>query len=255
MAVTVGATQTLTWPDAPTEGTITLTVTRPDGVLEAPAVTTTGDKVTARYPTVHPGRHLLAWTSEDERYADILDVWPEDPRYLISIDDALAAIRSKLTAAKDAARDDIGLYVAAATFVIENITGPIIRTEKTRTARYNGRSIVLPEPGQVMAVQAADGPVLDPAAYTVDDEAGVVWVAAPAGVQLTVTYAVGSTTIPANARLAAREQVRFLWQVGHQASRVGSQGPDLTPFTSEGFAVPRRVIELLQGMPRIAGFA
>ena len=255
MAVTVGATETLTWPDAPTEGTITLTVMRPDGVLETPTVTTTGGKVTAQYPTSHPGRHLLSWSSEGDRYADIIDVWPEDPRYLISIDDALSAIRSKLPAAKDAAREDIGLYVAAATFVIENITGPIIRIEKTRSARYNGRSILLPEPGQVTSVQVAGGPVLDPSAYTVDEEAGVVWVTAPTGAQLTVAYAVGSTSIPANVRLAAREQVRFLWQVGHQASRGGSQGPDLTPFTSEGFAVPRRVIELLQGMSRLPGFA
>jgi hypothetical protein len=46
-------------------------------------------------------------------------------------------------------------------------------------------------------------------------------------------------------RLAAEEQLRFLWQLGQQGNRPGwGDAADDVEFTPSGFAVPKRVIEL-----------
>jgi len=250
MPVTVGGYADLTWKDAPPGVAPSVTVTRPDGEASSPTVT---DGV-ARYPAIFPGRHLVSWAAGEERFVDILDVWPEDPRYLISLDDALDAIRARLPQAQAAARDQLQVYVAAATWVVENITGPILVANQVRRSRYNGRAIVLPAPGQVTSVLVG-GVLAADRAYEVDEDAGIVYLDAPAGAMVTVHYVVGSSTIPANVRLATREQVRFLWQVGNQGARSSGTATDTTPFIPEGFAVPRRVIELLQSTPREAGFA
>ena len=252
MAVTVGGVATLKWEDAPTDAMIALTVMRPDGATSSPTVTSSS----ATYTADLPGRHVLTWTAGNgERFVDILDVWPADPRYLISLDDALDAIKTRLREGKDAARDTLQIYIAATTWIIENITGPIISAELTHTTRrYNGRGIALPAPGQVTSV-VAGGALVPAHAYEVDEDAGVIYLDLSPGIKVVLTYVVGSATIPANVRLAAREQVRFLWQVGQNGGRSGAMGPDLTTFTPEGFAVPRRVIELLQATTRLGGMA
>ena len=70
-----------------------------------------------------------------------------------------------------------------------------------------------------------------------------------------MTVSVGSATIPANVKLAARELVRFWWQQGRQANIPAfGEAPD-TSSVPMGFAVPKRVYELLEPNKRLAGFA
>jgi hypothetical protein len=234
-----------------------LAVVLPDGTTLTPALTVaaTVSPYTATLPTTQPGRHVLTWSAAGNRVADICDVWPADPRYILSIDDAIAAIGP----GPQAQRDDIGLYVATATWVIEMLAGPVISEQRTFKADGGRRAIVLPAlPVQVTSVTVS-GSLLDPTTYVVDEDAGVIYglfPAAPLPRNVTVLYRVGAATIPANLRLAATELVRHLWSSGRRAGRPGAMdaAADLvaTPF---GFAIPKRVVELCSATKFAPGFA
>jgi hypothetical protein len=269
----VGAVTPLSWSPGGA-GAAALDVRLPDGTPVAPAPTVTGAAgvYTADLATTQAGRHLLTWSRAGELFADVLDVWPVDPRYLISIDDALDACRFAKPAARDAARDQMPLYVAAATPVIEDMTGPLITTERTKLADGGTSAILLPAaPAQVVSVTVS-GVLLPAASYVVDEAAGIVYAAesvyaylaagygyglfTPGRLNVVIVYTVGSPVLAPNLRLAVREEVAYLWSMGQQQPRQGTSGaPDATVFTPSGFAVPRRVSELCAAHPRVAGFA
>ena len=71
---------------------------------------------------------------------------------------------------------------------------------------------------------------------------------------IVVTVTVGGE-VPANVKLAARELVRFWWQQGRQANIPAFGEAPESGMVPMGFAVPKRVHELLEPNKRIAGFA
>lgn len=257
MVTLIGEATALTWPGGPRAGELQLAVTVPDGAVASPPVTVAADAdPTASFTPATPGRHLLAWQGPaGERYVDVLDAWPAEPRYIISIEDALDAVRSSRKSAQDVARESMPVYVAAATWVVENITGPVLPA--THTVRASGgRSIVLPHPVTEVSSMAVDGASVTVDEADVDGEAGIIYTRTRSGFRnVVVQYTTGSNLIAENVRLATREEVRFLWQVGHQGARPVGESADVTPYQAEGFAVPRRVVELLQATPRFGGFA
>lgn len=257
MPTIVGEAAALSW--TPTEGsgtTATLAVVLPDGTTlsPAPTVTHTTGTFTASVAPSQAGRHLLTWSRGTARLVDVLDVWPADPRYLVSVDDAAAAVGQGV-ALPQARRDEVQLHVAAASAVVEDITGPIVKTSRT-VLRDGGRLVVvLPSVDVSVASVTVDGTVLDEDAYLVDDEAGLIY--ATSGVfgggrlAVSVAYTVGGNVVPAQVRLACMEQVKFLWQVHRQGARREDLG-----YTPSGFAVPRMVLELCESATSKApGFA
>src|SRR5690349_3888462 len=134
--VDFGAPVVATWAGAPAGGTWAVSITRPDGtVFTAP--TPTGPPVTVTFVPDMAGRWRLRFTSTNPAgaYSDIVDVWPTDPRFIISLDDARNAINLPGSVPNNTL-DDLRLYVAAATPVIEDIVGPIPdRTETQHVAK------------------------------------------------------------------------------------------------------------------------
>ncbi|WP_160665342.1 hypothetical protein [Pseudarthrobacter sp. ATCC 49987] len=263
-SVDLGARASVKWATAPAEGPYALAVTRPDGVLldPAPVPTGTGAGTVAAFTPAMPGRYLLSWSGNGvAAYTDILDVWPADPQFLIPMDE----IRNGLKLAPNAdpaTMDDLRLYNAAATPVIEDITGPMLAATKTFVSSGGGSTVILPHlPSQILGITLDGAPVLD---YVPDLASGLIYggsrsAVRPFGVgELVITYRIGSAVIPPNIRLAARELVRFWWQGGMQGSGGGNvrgNRPEADVFTPSGFAVPRRVMELCAPHEQIGGFA
>jgi len=118
--------------------TAVLTITLPDGtsVLPPVAVVSTGTYApTTPYISTVAGVHRVSWVGSGanaQDYADTFNVMAADPRLLISLADAKAGLGITGTS-KD---EDIRSVIAAATPIMEDLCGPILRT--TRTETYDG---------------------------------------------------------------------------------------------------------------------
>ena len=101
-----------------------------------------------------------------------------------------------------------------------------------------------------------DGQTLTIDPDDIDDDAGIIYgYTAPGLRNVQVTLSVGSARIAPNVRLAALEEIRYLWQIGRQGPRPVGDTPDSTSWTPSGFAVPKRVIELMADLRGFGGFA
>ena len=158
---------------------------------------------------------------------------------------------------------DLELYVAAATRVIEYYAGPQIPRQETLVFDGGRASVVCPWPFDQIVSVLENGADIS-STVNASAAAGVIYAGtalapacfAPGARNITVTVTVGTDDIPANVSLAARELVRFWWQQGRQGNRpaYGNEAVDTVDVPS-GFAVPRRVVELLTPNRLIGGFA
>lgn len=246
--------------------TMQLTLTLPDGTTAGPFTVAPSDtgKYSYNYTFTQAGRYVIRWLGATPSFTwtDVENVWPADPKFLFSLDEAKATLRR--TWSTDTADDeDLRLYIAATTAVIEDIVGPVASGSYTYMADGGLTSVVLPHSNVTVTGVTVNGNTWTD--FTVNTLAGIVFPGNgmswqrlfPRGHQnITITYTAGLTTVPANVLLAAREEFRFLWQIGQQGNRPGFGDPaDSTEFTPSGFAVPRRVIELCaanQSLPAIA---
>ncbi len=189
---------------------------------------------------------------------------PVEPvRGLFTVAEGLTALRARdLTAAGNPDWATMAEVIDAVTPVIEDMTGAILESEIVEE-RDGGRvSVLLGQRAMSVVSVVVDGRVLDPSEYRVIRQAGVIRSASvfPAGVgNVVVTYMAGvpADQVPANVKLAAIEQFRFLWQWGRAAPRpqqIGGGPPDYS-YSPSGYAVPNRVAELLGPNPRLPGFA
>lgn len=269
MPITIGSTTTLEWKPTGWDVTghsATLTVTKPDGSTTTPAVTgPVGGEFTAPLTADQPGRYVLRWkdTTVNAIATDTLEVWPADPRFLISVHDAIAGL--KWGPGDIAANSDkLQLYIAAATEVLEDIAGALIRDTVTQTADGGRTGVLLWErPSAILTVTVNGSPTND---YIANLNAGIVY-SSPAGSRfadgrqnIVITYRVGDDQISPSVQLAAAELVRHLWQVGQQALNGSPPEPTaLDPrqqsFTRSGFAVPNRVIQLIGNHHALPGLA
>ena len=177
---------------------------------------------------------------------------------LITLDEARASLQ--WAASDTAGNSDLERYVEAATPVIENITGPLVA--RSRVFTFDGGESTLVVPVRFTSVTSVVESGVTVTDFVAEPSAGLITAGTTEGTRtwtsglqnVVVTVAVGSATIPANVKLAARELVRFWWQQGRQANTpaFGDAPESGVPM---GFAVPRRVIELLESSPRVAGFA
>lgn len=247
---------------------VTLTITLPDGTTVTPAVTTVSGVYTtaAPYIAVQSGRHAVSWVgtgTNAQAYTDAFNVNAPDPGSIISLDDGRKALQLKPTSTVD--DDEIRFYIAAATPILEDIVGAIVRT--TRTETFDGGSTqvgllwapvisvasVVESFGATYHVNltAQDifaGTGAGPWGYTLDSggiitrrSAGAIVPFAQGKRNIQVTYVSGRPTVTGNLLLAARVLVRFLYS---QDQRGFHQPPTEMATTPLGFAVPKRVVDL-----------
>jgi hypothetical protein len=202
------------------------------------------------------GRWFLAWTSSVKpgAYTDVVDIWPADPRFLISTDDARSALGWPSGPVTPGWLDDLRLYIAAATPVIEDIVGTVAKQNFTQTIHKGWSFAALYERpvNSIISVVYPDATPLT--GYTLKADSGMLDLGLVAADEVTVTYSAGLTAVPQNVRLATRELVRHWWQQGMQAQRGVPQSAD-EAYTPMGYAVPRRVMELCGPSKKISGFA
>jgi hypothetical protein len=184
-------------------------------------------------------------------------VWPNDPRFIISVDTARAALQLPVNTAPGIL-DDIRLYIAAATPVIEDIIGPVVVRTETQTVHkgWNFAALYERPVSSIVSIIGEDTtPYVVTDDYTFDAQAGLVTFRSSTTQDVVVTYTVGTAIVPPNVQLATRELVRHWYQVGMQGQRSSAVGqPGMETWTPSGFAVPRRVMELCAPHQRMDTF-
>lgn len=251
--------------------TAVLTITLPDGTTVAPEVTTvsTGSYApTTPYIAVQSGRHSVSWVgtgANAQAFTDAFDVMAADPGSIISLADARTALQ--LSPANTVKDDDVRFYIAAATPIMEDIVGSILRTTRTETFD-GGSSQVCLLWAPVISVSSVveswganfhmiltpqdifTGTGAGPWGYTLDSggivtrrSAGVVVAFAPGKRNIQVTYVSGRPTVTGNLLLATRVLIRFLWEQDQRSFRQQHPATEMA-LTPLGFAVPKRVLEL-----------
>lgn len=240
----------------------TAVVLLPDGVSTASVTvsrSTTGSYV-GTYTATVPGRHTVRWYGSGANsgglnpYTDVADVLETDPGLLISLGDAREALN--LPAGTTASDDEIRFVVTSARRVLEMYTGPLLPVTKVDTLSGDGGTALhlRAYPNSITSV-VEDGSTVTATAYAIG-EGGVLWRrtgawsdAYPSNIVVTYTAGPPNGIIPQNVLHAAREQVRFLWQIGQVAARpaLGTNQAPGGGYVPMGYAVPRRVIELLAG--------
>lgn len=247
---------------------LTLTITRPDGTSETPAVTnppTVTGQYTLDYVPALPGRYTVRWAfaTPTASYADTFDVAPADPGYLVSLADAKAELNIPATRTSDDA--ELRGFVAAATSVVEQYVGAVVRRSVTQVmASPTWRTSVALSIAPVLSVQSLtlllDGSApVDVTSLDIDADAGILRVtdgtAFPAG-PWRITYTAGREQIPPNIRLAALIIIEHLWKTqrgsGGLPSMASEQGYAQTGL---GFAIPYRAMTLLEPDQQAWGFA
>lgn len=253
----VGAPIELTWTSSDTAAA-SLTVTQPDGTVLAPArvVTSDGAAHQATFTPTLPGRHLVEWTSPADSNVDVVDAWPKDPRYLVSV----AQVRDRLRTRENKAGDkfeSLPLYIAAASAVVESLVGPQFTSEETVTlVSPNGqRAVTLPHINIAVAAVAVDGSNLDVGAYSVDEDAGIVWVDIGKQSKVQIDYTVGGSVVPVAAQMACLEIIAHSWQQTRQGVAAVDPTSSGTTLISMGYAIPNRALEWLQAIPKVTGLA
>jgi hypothetical protein len=168
--------------------------------------------------------------------------------------------------AGNTARDaDLTAYVQAATPVIEDIAGPVLQVSKT--VRFNGGDdkIILHDTVSSVTTVVEVGNTLNAATDYIFDPVSNIIIGGtpvyprifyPGRLAMTVTYVTGFAVIPMTIQLATRELVRFWIQQGNQSQRPGfGDQVESLAYTPQGFAVPKRVMELLAPYRKLGGFA
>lgn len=251
--VDLGASVKAVWAGAPAGGTYAVALTRPDGTSFTPPAISTGQPVSVEFTPDQAGLWQIRWTSTvvPGAYTDVVDVWPANPRMIVSLDDARAALQMPPNT-QQGQLDDLRLHVCAATPVIEDLVGPVLVRTLTQTVPKGWSYAALYEKaGALVSVVNADASVVPASGYTFNAASGLLTFSPPTSQVVTVTYTSGAAVVPQNVRLAALELVRHLWQV-RQRPQAPVPGEAYTP---SGFAVPKRVIELCQPSAKLGGFA
>ena len=260
VVLTTAVTDTL---GAPTNATMSLVVTKPDGsTLVSGVGLTITNPVTGTYvcnvPTSAAGTWLYLWTASgaaigvDDGQFDVLAV----TRRIVSLADA------KLHMNKNNTADDVEIqdFIDAAQAVVQREVGPVVPTSYTETLPAPpGRLILSHRPVISITSLSETGTLLSPSAYRLDPASGLVeraygsgagyWASTGSNADIAVTYLAGrSGPVPANYRLATLELTAHLWrnsQMGRNRRVRGSGPEDDTAAVGLGFSLPNRVRELL----------
>lgn len=267
-AVDLGTATVVSWPYGTTGQTVTLTVTLPDATTATPTVAEVGTSGTysATVSTPQAGRYLLAFSKAAApvaKYTDVLDVWPADPRFIVSLDEVVSALRVDYTQSP-ADISDQRLFIAAATPIIEDIVGAVIVRTVTQLASGGKSGVALYERASAITSVKVNGATLTANSdYVFASNLGIVYAGSasspgvflPGQVNIEIVYTVGSSTISQNVRLATIELVRHWWQYGRNANGPAAAvaaGVEMVQ-TPSGYWVPNAVFAMCKPQARADG--
>lgn len=242
-----------------------VTITKPDGtqpVIGNPNITDGNHDFDFTEATI-PGRYLARFvsTGPDLVLTDVFDVWPTDPRFIIS----LADLRDELNVPSGVTvnDDELRLYIAATTWVVESVVGKVLPESVTETFDGGKTAVLLSErAAEITSVTVGGVATTD---YVANFDAGIVYAGSTSSPtsftygrqNVVVTYVTGDTAVDPNVILAARIIAAHQYQVGQQGrTGRGRQLDDVTVLGS-GYAVPTRALQLLSPSThrRMPGFA
>ncbi|MFD5033646.1 hypothetical protein ACFWM0_25045 [Streptomyces sp. NPDC058405] len=180
---------------------------------------------------------------------------------LLTLDEA----KAQLDIETDASDTELQAYVDALTPVIERYVGPV--ENRTVTEQVDGRSTRLALT-QVPVVSVTSftpvmlgGLAIAVDAMHLDGDAGVlrrldggVFYGGP----WTAVYTAGRGAVPPTINLAARILLQHLWRTQYGAARGGGGADDFSvnePVAGWGYAVPNRVLQLLEAYKLPPGVA
>ncbi|MGW8703234.1 phage head-tail connector protein [Streptomyces eurythermus] len=184
---------------------------------------------------------------------------------LLTLEDAKAQLN--MTGSSDDA--ELQVYVDAVTDVIERYVGPVLDRSVTEMVRGRGTVLALSQAPVVsltsVTALAADGSAFAADDVYLDQDAGLLYRldGCPfTGGPWRVVYQAGrGATVPPTINLAARILVQHLWRTQYGASRGlpsigGGEDYSVTEqVPGWGYAVPNRVLELLEPYKVVDGFA
>lgn len=182
---------------------------------------------------------------------------------LLTLDEAKAQLNITTTANDT----ELQAYIESLTAVIEGHTGPVETQEVTETADGRGPFLALLRPPVQAIVSVTPvltgGSALDVAGLHVDGPSGVVRRldgGSFSGGPWTVVYTAGRGVIPPTINLAARILLQHLWRTQLASPRGGlaGSGNDFSvsdPIPGFGYAVPNRVLQLLEPYKQPPGVA
>lgn len=236
-------------------GAVVLTVERPDGTTVTPGIShpATGVYQVDYVPTM-PGRHVAQWVctgANASGYTDVFDVRPASPAYIVG----LADVKQQLNITGTQDDEELRAFLEAVTGVVEGRLGrAVVRRAFTQTFDAAGE-LALPWTPVVSltSVATVDGDTIWDVNDLTVSTSGIVTASANATAlvgQITAVWVAGAAVVPANWALAARIIVQHLWDT-QRGSKGGAHPAGLdTPgagFTSFGYALPNRAVELLTG--------
>jgi hypothetical protein len=233
----------------PANGTVVLTVTKPDQSTTVPAtVNPQTGSYTADVDLDQAGRWTYRWVSTGAvvtAQSGTLDVDAAVPTGIVSLSDA----RSALNMTSTANDEELRRYIDAATDFVESRIGPVVRRTVTQTLFPQGGKLLLDGPViSLTTVTGAHGYVgtYDVSAMYLDND--IVY---PAPYSLTfiypvtVTYVAGRVIVPALIRQAALDYIAWLWEDQRGAAPLPMPGDN--DFTVQTPAtVPFKILQALE---------
>lgn len=254
----------------------TLTITLPDQTVATPTVTNPPAVIgtyTLDYPTtggaVQAGRYVGVWlftmaTGKTTAYAEVFDVSAADPAFIVS----LAQAKAQANIASTTSDDEIALYIASATRVVEWFVGPVVVRSYTqrvgaRKPRLMHRPVLGAGLSPVLTLTSltplySGGTSWLPADVVVDPLTGELTTASGSsltGGPWTAVYTAGQRIVDANWQLGALIVIEHLWQTQRGASGLPLQmQDDVTVVPGLGSGIPNRARDLLQ-LDSVPGFA
>jgi hypothetical protein len=169
----------------------------------------------------------------------------------------LAEAKQQLDIETTAHDAELPLYIDALAPVIEGYIGPVETRTVTETIDSHGPALRLRQTPAVSLTSATPvlptGTALNVAGLALDSVTGVV-TRLDGGLfcrgPWTVVYEAGRGAVPATVKLAAAILLQHLWRTQYGAARGAVGGGDdyavTEPVVGFGYAVPNRVLELLE---------
>lgn len=247
-------------------GTVTLTITLPDGSTETPDVPNpppAPGQYRVSYVTTMPGRHMVRWvaTSPAQAFTDVFDVAPADIPSIVSLADAkeFLGIRPDDTSEDD----ELRRWLAGTTEVIERVLDETIARRPFAQTEFNEhpRSLRLFKVPVISldTLVSADGqrtwvPGQDVRA---DLDTGLVHLIRGRGPHLygeiTATGYAGYQVVPYHVQQGALVLLQHVWETQRGVGTVGGGviGPEEAGDMRQMYMLPRKVREWL-GEPRPA---
>ncbi|MFE0875354.1 hypothetical protein ACFW4X_10800 [Streptomyces smyrnaeus] len=177
----------------------------------------------------------------------------------------LAEAKAQLDIETDSHDVELQAYIDAITAPIEGLVGVVVPREITETVRGQGPYLALTRvPVQALTSLTPirdGGAAVDVATLHVDEASGVIERTGGgyfSGGPWTAVYTAGRDSTPPTINLAARMLIQHLWRTQYGSARGAPSSDDYLvtePVPGFGYAIPNRVLELLEPYKQPPGIA